>query len=102
MKKLPQGVIRTLYDDNWKRRRKVMFLALIYIAVVVLWIVVDGADTALNQQVAIALIAAGTAIIGSYVFGAVWDDNNKRTRIDSSNFEDLASERPSASGSTTE
>jgi peptidoglycan/LPS O-acetylase OafA/YrhL len=64
--------------DNWKIRRRVVFGALGYIAIMLAYIVLIGTDSALFGQVAVGLIGAAVAIIGSYVFGAVWDDNGKR------------------------
>ena len=78
----PLDEIQThLFEGNWKIRRRVMFMTLAYIAGTVTYIIWKGSDTALYQQIAISLIAAGTAIIGSYVFGAVWDDSNKRAAM---------------------
>ncbi|CAH1657371.1 hypothetical protein CHELA1G11_11260 [Hyphomicrobiales bacterium] len=70
--------IARVAKDNWKIRRWVVFIWLTFSAVLISFIVFTGTDTALNQQSVIALIASSTAIIGSYVFGAVWDDNGKR------------------------
>ena len=36
----------------------------------VLW---RGDDTALYAQAVLALVSAGVGLIGSYIFGAVWD-----------------------------
>jgi hypothetical protein len=69
---------RLFGNSNWDKRRRVIYLALLYCAVLVCYIVFKGADTALNAQVSIALIGLAGAIIGSYCFAAVWDDNNKR------------------------
>jgi hypothetical protein len=55
-----------------------MILTLLWLAGNVQYIVLWGEDTALNQQVAIAMLGTAAAIIGSYVFGAAWDDINKR------------------------
>ncbi len=67
--------------DGWRIRRRVMFAALLYIAVALAWIIARGTDSALYLQIAVALIAAAVAIISSYVFGATWDDNNKRATL---------------------
>lgn len=64
--------------SNWAIRRRVMFAALIWLMGNVQYIILYGADSSLNQQTIIAMLGAITAIIGSYVFGAVWDDKNQR------------------------
>lgn len=73
---------RQLYsNDSWRIRRKVLFAALLFIAVNVQYLLLFGTDDGLRQNLAMALTGAGVAIIGSYVFGAVWDDNNKRATM---------------------
>lgn len=67
-----------LITDNWPRRRRWMSVALIWLAGNVQYILIKGADTAVNQQALTAMIAAFVSIICFYVFGAVWDDNSKR------------------------
>lgn len=64
--------------DNWKYRRNTVFAALFWVAAMVMYILFRGNDTMLYRDVSVALIGAGVAIIGSYVFGAVWDDRSKR------------------------
>jgi hypothetical protein len=72
---------RLYSNDSWKVRRKVLFASLLFIAVDVQYLLLFGKDDGLRQNLAMALVGAGVAIIGSYVFGAVWDDNNKRTTM---------------------
>lgn len=60
--------------DRWQYRRRIVFLSLAYIGVNVQYLVIRGGDTVLNQQIGLALVAAGVAIIMAYVFGAVIDD----------------------------
>lgn len=67
--------------DNWKYRRRVVFGALVWIALMVMYILYRAHDTALYRDVSVALIGAFVAIIGSYVFGAVWDDRSKRRDV---------------------
>lgn len=62
------------YKPTWENRRKVIFLTLIFCAAVVAYLVVWGEDTQLNQTIANASYLLAAAVIGSYVFGAVWDD----------------------------
>lgn len=72
---------KELLTDNWRIRRRVMFAALLFIAINVQYLIVLGKPDGLRENIAVALIAAGVGIIGSYVFGAVWDDNNKRSML---------------------
>lgn len=61
---------------SWKHRRRIVYAALIYCAVALAYIIYDGTDTALYAQVALGLLGLAATIIGTYVFGAVWDDKN--------------------------
>jgi len=64
--------------DGWKYRRRVIALSLVWIAAMVMWIIWRGGDSMLYRDASVTLILTGGAIIGSYVFGAVWDDHSKR------------------------
>jgi hypothetical protein len=78
--------------SEWKRRRHRLDLALFTILVWVSWILWKGQDLALYQQSAIALIAGGVALLGQYVFGAVWDDKNYMNALASLHQPDTVSE----------
>lgn len=67
-----------LPHDNWPIRRKWMLSILIWAVVNAQYVILMGDDTALNQNALYALLGLIAGIIGSYVFGAVWDDNDKR------------------------
>ena len=62
---------------SWKNRRRVIFTSLIYIAIAIGYLIFRGEDTGLHQDIASGLILLAGAIIGSYVFGSVWDDAKK-------------------------
>lgn len=62
---------------TWTNRRRVIFISLLYIGVAVGYLIFKGEDTGLHQDIASGLILLAGGIIGSYVFGAVWDDNRK-------------------------
>ena len=70
-----------LAGDNWPLRRRWMTIALIWMAGNVQYLILFGADTAINQNVVITMVGAIVSIIFAYVFGAVWDDQNKRSTI---------------------
>lgn len=59
---------------SWKIRRRVVAATLLYCAITVGYLVYNGEDTKLNEAIATALILLAGSTIGSYVFGAVWDD----------------------------
>lgn len=63
---------------DWRRRRRVIYATLAFCALNVAYLNVAGTDTALHQQLGMGLIILAGSVIGSYVFGAVWDDHNAR------------------------
>lgn len=60
----------------WKIRRRIIILSLLFIGGNLQFIIIKGTDTALYAQIALGLLGAGVAIIGSYVFGVNWDNAN--------------------------
>jgi hypothetical protein len=64
------------YRPIWKNRRRVVFLSLTFCAGIIAYLAVWGADTAVNEAIATGVLILAASIIGSYVFGAVWDDKN--------------------------
>lgn len=65
-------------DPRWRVRRTIIVGTLIYCAIHVSWLTFCAQDTPLRQQIAVALIGLAGAVIGSYVFGAVWDDKGRQ------------------------
>lgn len=59
---------------SWKIRRRVVAVTLVYCALMICYLVYKGEDTTLNEAIATGLILLAGSTIGSYVFGAVWDD----------------------------
>ena len=61
--------------DNWKRRRKYLYLVTLYFIALPLMAFIFDKSAA---QTAILASAGGlTSMVGAYVFGAVWDDKSK-------------------------
>lgn len=71
-------VVNELMVDGWPIRRRVMFAALAFCAGNVQYLLIWGDDTSLNKEIATTLLWVMAAIVGTYVFGAVWDDMNRR------------------------
>ena len=71
-------VVKDLMEDGWPIRRRVMFAAMLFCAGNVQYLLIWGTDTSLNKEIATTLLWVLGAIIGAYVFGAVWDDMDRR------------------------
>lgn len=63
---------------EWKRRRRIIHVTLSYCALAVPVLTIWNPESNLTHQTVLALIGLAGAVIGSYVFGAVWDDANAR------------------------
>ncbi len=63
---------------SWKIRRRVVNSTLVFCAAIITYLVFYGADTNLNQTIANGLIFLAGSTIGAYLFGATWDQKNKR------------------------
>lgn len=68
--------------DRWKHRRRIVYVTLIYCAAMTAWLGIWAEPSSLREQLALALVGLAGAVIGTYVFGAAWDDKNM-TRRDS-------------------
>lgn len=73
---------------SWKNRRRVVFGTLAYCAVLVAYIVISGNDTRLNETAVTGLLVLAGSVVGSYVFGAVWNDKNIMQNLGSEPYED--------------
>lgn len=59
----------------WSFRRRVVVTTLLFCAFCVLWVMIRGAaDPASGQTIVASAFTLATAVIGSYIFGAVWHD----------------------------
>lgn len=63
---------------EWNRRRRIIYVALVFCAAEIAYLTAMGGDTQLNGTIVTSLILLAGSIIGTYVFGAVWDDRNAR------------------------
>lgn len=74
----------TANNFEWKRRRRIINLTLgfcLITAGALLVAAVGGQDTQLLQTLALCTFGLAGSTIGSYVFGAVWDDKNARDAL---------------------
>lgn len=66
--------------SDWKIRRRIIFLTLAFCLFEVIYLTVFAESTELNETLANGTLILAGSVIGSYVFGAVWDDNNVGNR----------------------
>jgi len=65
-------------NPNWKVRRTIIISTLLFCAGIVIKIVWSGTDNPTTQVVLYCNYGLAASVIGSYVFGAVWDDKTKK------------------------
>lgn len=65
-------------SPDWAVRRRIIILTLIWAAGLVTYLAVWGRDISLSDTIAMNIILLMGGIIGSYVFGAVWEKNVSR------------------------
>lgn len=70
------------HAPKWERRRGTVFASLMYCAVQNAYLTLYGADTILSRALAEGAFLLAGAVIGSYVFGATWDDRNKMNHVE--------------------
>lgn len=63
--------------DNWKQRRRIIKLTLLYCAAHLSYLTFFGKDTVLEQQLVYAFTGIAGAVLTGYLGFAVWDDHNK-------------------------
>ncbi len=61
-------------NNSWKTRRRIIYTTLVFCAGCVVYLVFAGQDTQLHLTIANGVILLAGSVIGSYIFGATWDD----------------------------
>ncbi len=63
---------------SWAVRRRIIIAVLIWSGSLITYLAIWGRAVSLVSDIATGLILLMGSVIGSYVFGAVWDDKNTR------------------------
>lgn len=66
-----------LGSDDWRIRRRIVILLLIWCVGLVTYIAIFGQPDSLREAIATALILLIGSLVGSYVFGVIWDSKTK-------------------------
>lgn len=64
------------FGGSWTHRRRIIYCTLIFCAFCIVFIMFYGSDTKLHEAIVSSAFLLAGGVIGSYVFGAVWDDKN--------------------------
>lgn len=64
--------------ERWKIRRRIVSITLVFCALSITYLMLKGQDTQLHQAIANGLILLAGSVIGSYIFGATWDDKGRQ------------------------
>ena len=59
---------------SWRNRRRVIFLTLFFCAFCILYIMMFGEDTRINETIVLGCFGLAFSTIGFYVAGAAWTD----------------------------
>ncbi len=73
-----------LGSDDWRIRRRIVILLIIWSVALVTYIAIFGQPDSLREAIATALILLIGSLVGSYVFGVIWDGKNQQpgTRLE--------------------
>lgn len=62
--------------DQWEYRRRIVITTLLFCAFCICYIMFDGADTRVNENIILGCFTLAGSVIGFYVGGATWNDIN--------------------------
>lgn len=65
-------------SDTWRIRRRLMFLVMAFCVLAITYVLLGGLDTEAAQTAVSMSFVTIMGVTSSYVFGAAWDDINKR------------------------
>jgi len=65
---------RNAGGHSWQKRRRLMFSIVAFCMACIAWALYKDTDTQVMQTAVASAFGTMTAITGSYVFGAVWND----------------------------
>jgi hypothetical protein len=67
---------KIMQKPSWRIRRRIIHLTLLFCAFCISWVLIVQDDRSVLEIVVMSAFALAATVIGSYIFGAVWDDNN--------------------------
>ena len=70
-----------MQKPSWKIRRRIVNVTLLFCASTIVWILWNADQGELYKLVVMCCFGLAAGVIGSYVFGAAWDDKNYMNMI---------------------
>jgi len=61
---------------SWKVRRRLVIATLLFSAFCILWVMFSKDTRPVAEIIVMTMVGLFGSTLGSYIFGAVWDDNN--------------------------
>jgi hypothetical protein len=68
---------RVMQRSSWTIRRRIVVITLVWCGAMVTYLSVWGRPVSLSETAVNGCLLLMASVIGSYVFGAVWDDKNR-------------------------
>jgi hypothetical protein len=75
-------MLKALKKPSWRIRRRVIFGTLAFCALEVVYLTIFGESTSLAETIANGCFLLAGSVIGTYVFGATWDDKNHQQPLE--------------------
>jgi hypothetical protein len=70
----PRSAARNAFRSSWTMRRRIIIIVLVWCGAMVTYLSILGRPIQLSETAVNGLLLLMASVIGSYVFGAVWDD----------------------------
>ena len=61
---------------SWQNRRRMLWAGVLFCKLVIAYVIVTGATSSVAESAVMFSFVSLTSMIGSYVFGAAWQDVN--------------------------
>lgn len=74
---MPAPRRRETFDRSWRIRRAIIIGTILWCVGMVTYLSIWGREVQLSETTVNGCLLLMASVIGSYVFGAVWDDRNR-------------------------
>lgn len=81
----------------WTVRRRLVIATLMFCAFCITWIMIRGDSRPVNEVIVMCSFGLAFSVLGSYIFGAVWDDKNVMSLLGPQAYGGKAKQKPEPS-----